>query len=124
MSGKAEAAIAYAERAIRLSPNDTNIGPFTARLAMAYFFLHKHEEAIEQARQALRYPNISWPIHVFLVSALAHLGEETGSREALDNLLRFRPGMSIALVHQHLPVTDTAYLDHLIDGLRKAGLPE
>ncbi len=124
MSGKAEAAISHAQTALRLSPNDSNIGPFTARLAHAYLFLGRHEEAVEWARKALRYPNISWPVHVFLVSALAHLGRQDETRQALDNLLRFRSGMTIAVVREHLPVSDAGYLDHLIDGLRKAGLPE
>ncbi len=74
------------------------IPPFTARLAMANYFLHRYEEAVEWARRALRYPNISWPAHVFLVSALGQPGEETGAREALDNLLRFRSGMSVVSI--------------------------
>ncbi len=82
------------------------IPPFTARLAMAYYFLHRYEEAVEWARRALRYPNVSWPVHGFLVSALRQLGEETEAREAPDNLLRFRSGMSVAVVREHLPVTD------------------
>jgi adenylate cyclase len=124
MSGDAERAIPFAQSALRLSPNDTLIGPFNARLAHAYLFLERHEEAVQWARKALRYPHISWPVHVFLVSALAHLGRDQETRDALDNLLRYRPGMTVSIVRERLPVSDTSYLDHLVDGLRKAGLPE
>ena len=124
MSGRAEEAIPHAQTAIRLSPNDSSIGPFTARFAQAYLFLARHEEAVEWARKALRYPNISWPVHIFLVAALGHLGREDEARRAVDNLLRFQAGMNIGLARERLPITDAGYLDHLLEGLRKAGLPE
>ena len=124
MSGRADAAIPVAEATIRLSPNDTLIGPFTARLAMANFFLQHHDEAVEWAHRAMRYPNISWPVHMILIAAFSHLGDVSAAREAVDNVLRFRPGTGITMVRDTLPVSDAAYMDHLIDGLRAAGLPE
>jgi tetratricopeptide (TPR) repeat protein len=123
-SGNAEEAIPHIEQAIRLSPRDPLIGHMHARMARAFLFLRQHEKAVEWARTGLRHPNINWPIHSYLVSALSHLGKEDEARRALDDLLRFHPGIKIGFVGEHLPITDTDYRDHLLDGLRKAGLPE
>ncbi len=54
----------------------------------------------------------------------SHLGKQDEARRAFDDLLRFRPGITIGFVGERLPTTDTDYRDHLLDGLRKAGLPE
>jgi hypothetical protein len=37
---------------------------------------------------------------------------------------RLRPGITISFVREHTAVTDPDYMEILIDGLRKAGLPE
>jgi adenylate cyclase len=123
-SGKAEEAIPHIEQAIRLSPRDPMIGPTHARMARAFLFLRQHEKAVEWARTGLRHPNINWPIHSYLVSALSHLGIQDEARRALDDLLEFRPSITIGFIGEHLPITDTDYRDHLLEGLRRAGMPE
>ena len=45
-------------------------------------------------------------------------------REALNELLQRRPGISISLVRETTPITDQAFLETYIDGLREAGVPE
>ena len=123
-SGKAEEAIPHLEQTIQLSPRDPLIGHVHARMARAFLFLRKHEKAVEWARTGLRHPNINWPIHSYLVSALGHLGNQDEARRALDDLRRFRLSITIGFVGEHLPITDMDYRDHLLDGLRKAGMPE
>ena len=44
--------------------------------------------------------------------------------DALAELLRYRPDLTLSFVRDRLPTTDTAYRENLFDGLRKAGLPE
>ena len=124
MSGKAALSIPHAETAIRLSPKDGAIGPFTASFAAIYLFLEQHEDAVTWALKALRYPNISWPVHVVLISALGHLGRADDARRALDNLDQFRAGITIQMAGENLPVTDEGYRDHLFAGLRAAGMAE
>ena len=46
------------------------------------------------------------------------------ARRALDEMQKFEPGITIGFVRDHTTVTHSDYIDHLIDGLRKAGLPE
>ena len=42
----------------------------------------------------------------------------------LDQMIRFRPHVSISFALERFPTTDPDSMDRLLDGLRKAGLPE
>jgi TolB-like protein/Flp pilus assembly protein TadD len=122
--GRAEEALPHLLTAIRLSPKDGEIALFHARLALAHLFLRQHAEAVEWARKAIRLPGIQWPGHCFLVASLAHLDEMAEAQIALERLLLFRPGITASFVQDHFPTSIGENLDHLVDGLRKAGLPE
>ena len=129
-SGRAEDAIPHIEQAIRLNPHDPLMGPTYARMARAHLFLRRHEEAVKWARQGMRYQAFNWPIFANLASALAHLDRLDEARRVLnemnerDAMNEHGPGITVAFVREHTPVTDTGYMNHLLDGLRKAGLPE
>ncbi len=123
-AGRAEEAVPYIEQAIRLNPRDPMIGPTYSRMARTHLFLRRHEEAVKWARQALLHININWPLISNLVSALAHLDRQDEARSALDEMENHRPGITIGFIRAHSTVTDPGYMDHLLDGLRKAGLPE
>ncbi len=55
------------------------------------------------------------------VAALAHLGRDKEACKARDEMLKLFPNVTCALVRRALKVT---HVETLIDGLRKAGLPE
>ncbi len=122
-SGRAEEAIPHIEQAIRLNPRDPMIGVTLSRMGRTYLFLHRHEEAVKWVRQGLRHPNIGWPLNVNLVSALAHLDRLDEARSVADEMENLQPGITIGFIREHTAVTDTGYMEHLLDGLRKAGLP-
>ena len=46
------------------------------------------------------------------------------AKQAVDDLLQSRPGISLAFIRETLPTDDQDYMDHLLNGLSKAGLPE
>ena len=123
-SGRAREALAPVHTAIRLSPHDDGFGAFHARLALAHLFLKEYDQAVEWGRKAIRLGGIQWPVHVFLTSALGHLGHNEDAKQALDGLVEILPGITYAFVRQHLTTTNTDDMDHLLDGLRKAGLSE
>jgi TolB-like protein/tetratricopeptide (TPR) repeat protein len=123
-AGKAQEAIPYIETAIRLSPHDELIGPFHVRLAAAHLFLGNHEEAAELAQNALRLGGTQWGGCAYLASALGHLGRIEDAIKAIKELKDVQPQATISFVKEHLPITDAGCMDHLLDGLRKAGLPE
>ncbi len=122
--GQPEQSFPHLENAIRLSPHDANMGSFLVRKAQALLYLHRHEEAVEWARRALRFPIFQWSRYVMLISALAHLGQIDGARSALDELLQRIPNFSAQYALDYSPSLDDEHFRHMIDGLRKAGLPE
>jgi len=128
--GRAEEAIPHIEKAIRLNPHDPMIGPTYARLARAYLFLQRHQETVKWAQQGMRHQAHNWPIYASLVSALAHLDRLDEARRVIgemnkrDDMIEHGQELTVAFIREHTPVTDTGYMEHLLDGLRKAGLPE
>ena len=105
------------ERAIRMSPVDPLLHrPFTG-MGYAFIELRRFDEAIAAGRKAL--PNVG--AYRCLASAFAHLRRDAEAREAAARVLELDPGFTI-----------TAYIARggqsksklLIEGLRKAGLPE
>ena len=100
------------------------MGPIYTRLARAHLFLRRHEEAVKWARQSIHNQAFNWPSPAYLASALGHLDRLDEARRALDEMNDLRPGISIEFVREHTPLTDSGYMDHLLDGLRKAGLAE
>ncbi len=123
-AGKAQEAIPHLEAAIRLSPHDDLIGPFHVRLATAHLFLGNHKEAAELAQKALRLRGTQWFGNAFLVSALGHLSRIEDAKKAMEELKDAQPQATISFVKECIPITDADCMDHLLDGLRKAGLPE
>lgn len=124
-TGQAAEGLPFLHNAIRLSPNDDLAGPYYARIAFAHFCLRDHESAIDWARKAIRSPTgTQWPVRTFLVSALAHLGRNDEAQVALQELQNFSAGITTGFVEEHIITKDPDYRDHLIEGLRKAGLPE
>ncbi len=91
---------------------------------MSHLYLRQHEEAVEWAAKAIRFPNAFWPVRAVLASALGHLDRKAEAKQAVDDLLQFRPGISLAFVRETVPTDDQDYMDHLLTGLSKAGLPE
>jgi hypothetical protein len=66
----------------------------------------------------------NWPLLANLASALAHLDRLDEARHALDEMNEHEAGITVEFVRAHTAVSDTGYMNHFLDGLRKAGLPE
>jgi rhodanese-related sulfurtransferase len=129
--GHAEEAEAELQRAIRLDPG---YGPGTLRtLSMTYFNLTRYEEAIGAVERIKALGADETNDYITLVASLGQLGRSEGVAEAVArfNELAFKAGwdpMSVQesqwywivnLFHYHRP-----YVDRLVEGLRKAGVPE
>jgi adenylate cyclase len=119
IAGLPEEAIRSFERAMRLSPID----PFLhlAFLGMGYAFieLRRFDEAIAEGRKALRQNFGS--AYRCLASAFAHLGRDAEAREAAARLLEVDPAFAIST---WIARGGQSNAKLLIEGLRKAGLPE
>jgi adenylate cyclase len=120
-AGQYEEAIRSFERGIRLSPLDPVLHTALAGMGQSLVELRRFDEAVAVANRALR-QNASHPeIHRALVSALAHLGRDAEARDAAARLLEVDPASTISGYIARGGQTKTKLL---IEGLRKAGLPE
>jgi len=107
------------ERAIRLSPVDPLL--VFAGIGFAFIELRRFDEALVAGKKALR-QNPSYPgTYRCLASAFAHLGRDAEAREAAVGLLELDPGFTISAWISWGGQSNSKLM---IEGLRKAGLPE
>ena len=67
----------------------------------------------------------SWPYnYTGYVSALGHLGRLDEARGACADMLAIQENMSVAFFRRRIPIMKTPDMEHMLEGLRKAGLPE
>ena len=123
-SGQTEQAITHLKNAIRLSPRDQHMGSFMVRLAEAYLLQQDYPRAVEWARKALQQQGFQWSRYAALLAALGFLGEQAQAARALSECLAERPDFSVSMVRNGHLYTDGAALDHYLEGLRRAGVPE
>jgi TolB-like protein/Tfp pilus assembly protein PilF len=123
--GRLEESIARFEEAIRLSPHDPHRWAFFMYRSLAHLFLEQHEAAVGWANKAVRVPKSEYWANAHLVAALGHLDRPDETRAAVAELLRRKPEFSCSFARKHLfYIKSSAQMEHYLDGLRKAGLPE
>ena len=121
-AGQSDEALRQIGIAIRLDPHYPGHYPhFQGR---AFFTLRRYEEAEHVFAQAVtRSPG--WPMtHVMLAAAKAALDKMDAARAELDEALTISPDLNLRHIPRAYPYRDEADLDHLINTLRQAGLPE
>jgi TolB-like protein len=113
--------------ALRLSPRDPGLWSYLTLKASTLYQLRQYEEAVSFARDAVRHsiPDLIWP-YVHLTAALGQLGRVKEAHKAVDELRKRRPGLSVAGVRSwpHNQSRSEESLAHMLEGLRRAGLPE
>ena len=88
---------------------------------MAFIELGRFDEAIVAGKKALRQNPFFSPAPRCLASAFAHLGRDAEAREAVARLLEADPAFTISEWTARGGQSNSKLL---IEGLRKAGLPE
>ncbi len=122
IAGQPEEAIRSFECAIRMSPVDPQLYSTFLGMGFAFIELRSFDEAIVAGKKSLRRnPSIPGPYRC-LASAFAHLGRHTEAREAAARMLEIDPDFTISAWIARSQVSKTAKL--MIEGFRKAGLPE
>jgi len=121
--GEPARAIEILEANLRLDP----FQPIAASLhlmAMANYMLQRYGEAVRLAREcASRLPDLEWP-RLHLAAAYAQAGQLEEARAEAAEVLRINPGFTIEGFKRLVVFKDPADVEHRLDGLRKAGLPE
>jgi adenylate cyclase len=118
LAGRYEEAILSFERAIRVSPLDHNS---FAGIGYALIELRRFDEAVAVSKKALRQNSSDGIAFRGLAAALAHLGRDAEAREALARTLEIDPAYTIS---GRMSLRAQTTLKLLVEGLRKAGLPE
>ena len=120
-AGQPEEAVRSFERAIRMSPIDPLLHRVFVGMGVALIELGRFDEAIVAGKKAQRH-NPSFPVaYRCLASAFAHLGRDAEAREAVARILELDPTFTIS---SWIARGGQSNAKLLIEGLRKAGLPE
>ena len=120
--GQPTKAIEIAKTQMRLDPFHPHFAPLIA--GIAYYLLKEYSEAQHWLREATgRAPNHQYG-HAFFAATYAQLGRIEDARAEVAEVLRVNPKYTIG-TQKHVSIFKRAEdSDHLVDGLRKAGLPE
>jgi adenylate cyclase len=116
-------AIEIAKAQMRLDPFHPHFAPLI--LGEANYLLKQYHEAQRWLRTATgRAPNHQYG-HAFLAATYAQLGQLEDAHAQAAEVLRLNPKYTIGETQKRVSVFKRAEdLEHLVDGLRKAGLPE
>jgi len=120
-AGLPEEAIRSFERAVRRSPVDPRLQFTFAGIGMAFIELGRFDEAIVAGKRAQRYNPFFSSTYRCLASAFAHLGRDAEAREAAARLADLDPAFTISAWIARGGQSNSKLM---IEGLRKAGLPE
>jgi adenylate cyclase len=121
IAGLPEEAIQSFERAVRMSPVDPGLHLTFVGVGQAFVELGRFDEAIVAGKKALRQNPSYSPAYLCLASAFAHLGRDAEAREAAARLLEVDPAFTIT---SWIARGGQSNSKLVIEGLRKAGLPE
>ncbi len=122
--GETQAALEHLTRAMRLSPLDPELYRMQVGMALANLFLGDFDAASSWAEKALR----NLPSLLLAAAALsashALAGRLGDAQHAMDLLRKLDPALRLSKIGDWLPIRRPENLATLMEGLRKAGLPE
>jgi adenylate cyclase len=121
-AGSANRGVELLEQAQRLNPYHAEEHPRT--LALAYFFAHRYQDALEAINRITHEPGSQY--WLYKAAAHAELGQPDEARAAVAEALKLDPDVTLQGEHQRRLALGLApaYAEHLTEALRKAGLPE
>jgi adenylate cyclase len=120
-SGQPLEAIPAIEKAMRLDPASS--GQFLHFLGMANLLVGKYETAAALLKQRVVLEPQTDFSRAILASALGHLGEVEEARRVWDELKTINPKYSFRDHFSRQPFKNPADVEHIAEGLKKAGLP-
>ena len=125
--GRAEDGFPGLETAFRLSPRDPGVPYWQQQVCVLHNFLAQWEQAIEWCEKARAGAPANVYTLVHLAAANAGAGHDKEAKEAVAQLQKFYPGYTVqryAGTHFSDDPTFSAQRARIVEGLRKAGLPE
>ena len=119
--GRPQAGLASVEKGIRLSPRDPRLFIWLAGLAAAHYQLRHYSEAVEIGRRSWTLNRNYFTGLTYVVAGLAQLDRIDEARTALSTLRDLDPKLAAAHTTLERLYQDKASIDHLFEGLQKAG---
>jgi adenylate cyclase len=120
-AGLPEEALRSFERAIRMSPVDPELHIAFVGMGYAFIELGRFDQAIVAGKKAQRQNPTFSASYRCLAPAFAHLGRDAEAREAATRMLEFDPAFTIS---SWIARGGHSSSKLIVEGLRKAGLPE
>ena len=127
--GRAEETEAHVTEALRLSPRDTIAYLWMTNAGSAKLHLGSYEQAVTWFRRAIEANRNSPPAYLNMAAALARLSRLDEARSAVKAGLALDPAYTVSRrraswTTQSDDPTYLAQLEPILEGLRKAGVPE
>jgi TolB-like protein/tetratricopeptide (TPR) repeat protein len=111
-----------AQRALRLSPRDPFSAVYNGIAAYAQFIGRNYAKAMQLAREGIRQRADFVGAHRVLTAAAGMAGEREVAANALLELRRVQPSISLAWLLTQMPIKEAAEMQHYVEGFRRAGL--
>ena len=122
--GEWDKAIDHFAHAMRLSPFEPSLFVMQAGTATGHFYAGRYDEAAAWAAKSIgenpKYP----PVWRTAAASNALLGRQEQAQNAMARLRQLDPTLRIATLKSVIPNLGPDLLAKMVDGLRKAGLPE
>lgn len=119
-----ERALEYLAAADRLDPAPANGATTIAARCAAHLLAGRFAEAVEAGRSAVAYASRMPHAHIFYTASLGQFGDLAAARQAAEALLRVQPGYTLRFAAATRGLRNNTMLGLLIEGLRRAGIPE
>jgi tetratricopeptide (TPR) repeat protein len=129
-SGRAREALSPVQLALRISPRDPFAYFWHGTLCKAHLHLREYKDAIEECRRSVNMNNSHWIAYIDLISAYGATGQMEQARQAVAELDKILPSSITLKAYREICYdfsSNEQYrreVDDIVDGLRKAGIPE
>jgi TolB-like protein len=122
-SGRPSEGIPFMQKGLELLRKDPRRPVLMVRLADAHLQCQEYEQAAKLTQDILGQRRDHPEALLILAATLGHLGQESEARSALEQYHRVEPNLEAAMKTLWFYL-DRDGLEHVRDGLRKAGLPD
>ncbi|CAN5255124.1 BTAD domain-containing putative transcriptional regulator [soil metagenome] len=122
-AGDQDESIRNNELALLINPQDPSTFFRHFGLGLAHYLASRYEKALAHAGVVSQTRPAWWLGQIVYSASLAQLGRLEDARRILDELRAGRPRLDAGFLSV-LPFANPRDRDHLLDGLRKAGLPD
>jgi adenylate cyclase len=129
LSGRARQALSPIQLALRISPRDNFAYFWHGNLCRAYLHLKEYKDAIEECRRSVNMSSSHSQAYIDLISAYGATGQMDQARQTVAELNKILPTVTLQAYRQlsYDFSSNAQYrreVDDIVDGLRKAGIPE